>query len=69
MKCTLKVLPYHLDNIFVRFYTKLYRQIASIPMGTNCDSLIADLFLFCYRRNFTASLSFDKEAEIIQTFK
>ena len=46
----------------------LYRQIVGIPMGTNCAPLIADLFLFCYERDFMASLSYHKEAEIIQTF-
>ena len=54
--------------IFIRFGTKLYRQIVDIPMDTNCAPLIADLFLFCYERNFMASLSYDKEAEIIQAF-
>ena len=48
---------------------KLYRQIVGIPMGTNCAPLIADLFLFCYERDFMASLSYNKEAEIIQAFK
>ena len=37
-------------------------------MGTNCAPLIADLFLFCYERDFMASLSYNKEAEIIPTF-
>ena len=37
-------------------------------MGTNCAPLIADLFLFCYERDFMACLSYDKEAEIIQAF-
>ena len=37
-------------------------------MGTNCAPLIADLFLFCHERDFMASLSYDKEAEIIQAF-
>ena len=37
-------------------------------MGTNCASLIADLFLFCYERDFMASLSNDKDAGIIQAF-
>ena len=37
-------------------------------MAANCDSLIADLYLFCYERDFMASLSYDKEAEIIQAF-
>ena len=40
-------LHYLLDNIFIRFGSKVYRQIVGIPMGTNCAPLIADLFLFC----------------------
>ena len=55
-------------NIFIRFGTKLYRQIVGIPMGTHCDALIANLFLLCYERCFMASLSYNKEAEIIQAF-
>ena len=35
-------------------------------MGTNCASLIADLFLLCCERDFMASLSYKKESEIIQ---
>ena len=31
-----------------------------IPMGTNCALLVADLFLFCYERDFMMSLSGDK---------
>ena len=42
------VLSYLLDNIYIRFGNKLYRQIVVIPMGTNCAPLVADLFLFCY---------------------
>ena len=34
-------------NVFIRFGSKLYRQIVGFPMGTNCASLVADLFLFC----------------------
>ena len=63
-----KALTILLDNIFIRFGTELYRQIAGIPMGTNCAPLIADLFLFCYERGFMASLSYNIEAEIIQAF-
>ena len=37
-------------------------------MGTNCASLNADLFLFCYERDFIASLFRNKETEIIQAF-
>ena len=50
-------LLYLFDNIFIRFGTKLYRQTTGIPMGTNCAPLVADLFLFCYERDFMKSLS------------
>ena len=49
--------------------TKIYRRIAGIPMGTNCAPLVADLFLFCYERDFMTSLSDVKQAEIIEAFK
>ena len=51
-----------------RFGTKLCRQVVGIPMGTNCASLVADLFLFCYGRDFVMSLSGNKDAEIIEAF-
>ena len=56
-------------NIYIRFGTKLYRQIVGIPMGTNCAPLVTDLFLFCYERDFMMSLSDVKQAEIIEAFK
>ena len=34
-------------------------------MGTNNAALVADLFLFCYERDFIMSLSDDKQADII----
>ena len=37
-----EALIYLLDNIYIRFGTKLYRQIVGIPMGTNCAPLVAD---------------------------
>ena len=37
-------LSFLLDNIYIRFGTKLYRQIVGIPMGTNCAPLIADSY-------------------------
>ena len=37
-------------------------------MGTNRASLVADLFLFCYERDFNLSLSGDTDAEIIEAF-
>ena len=56
---------YLLDNIFIRFGLKLYRQIVGIPMGTNCAPLVADLILFCYERDFMLSLSDNNQTDII----
>ena len=62
-------LYYLLDNIYIRFGTKLYRQIVGIPMGTNCAPLVADLFLYCYERDFMDSLNHDNQADVIEAFK
>ena len=37
-------------------------------MGTNCAPLVADLFLFCYERDFLKDLSTDNQAEVIKAF-
>ena len=37
-------------------------------MGTNCAPLVADLFLFCYERDFMMPLSDAKQADIIDAF-
>ena len=36
-------------------------------MGTNCAPLVADLFLFCYERDFILSLSDNNQTDIIET--
>ena len=61
-------LHYLLDNIYKRFGSKLYRQIVGIPMGTNCAPLVADLFLFCYERDFMLSLPDNNKTDIIEAF-
>ena len=57
-----------LENIFIRFGSKFYRQIVGIPMGTNCAPHVADLFLFCYERDFMLSLSDNNQTDIIEAF-
>ena len=68
MSVLCEALIYLLDNIYIRFGTKLYRQIVGIPMGTNWAPLVADLFSFCYERDFMTSLSDVKQAETIVAF-
>ena len=50
------------------FGSKLYRQIVSIPIGTNCAHLVADLFLFCYERDFVLSLSDNNQTDNVKAF-
>ena len=61
-------LSFFLDNIYIRFGTKLYRQIVGIPMGTNCAPLVADLLLFCYERDSMKGLSSDNQVDVIKAF-
>ena len=61
-------LSHLLGDIYIRFGTKLYRQIVIIPMGTNCASLVPDLFLYCYERDFMNSLNHDNQADVIEVF-
>ena len=61
-------LSFLLDNIYIRFGTKLCRQIVGIPIGTNCAPLVADMFLFCYERDFMKNLSSDNQADVIKAF-
>ena len=61
-------LSFLLDNIYIRFGTKLYRHIVGIPMGRNCAPLVADLFLFCYERDFMKDLSSDNQEDVIKAF-
>ena len=49
--------PSYTDKLFV-----------GIPMGTNCASLIADLFLYCYERDFMDSLYHNIQADVIDAF-
>ena len=63
-----EALTFLLYNIYIRFGSKLYRQIIGIPMGANCAPRVSDLFLFCYERDFMLSLSDDNQSEVIGAF-
>ena len=42
----------------------LYQQIMGIPMGTNYATLIADVFLFRYERDFMSNLHKSKQYDL-----
>ena len=46
-----------MDDIFI-----------SIPMGTKCAHLVADLLLFCYKRDFMLSLSGNNQVDVVEVF-
>ena len=48
---------FHLDNIYVRFGDKIFRQTVGIPMGTNCAPLLVDIFLFSHESSFMQELT------------
>ena len=61
-----------MENIFVQFEGMVYQQIVGIPMGTNHDPLITDLFFFCfffcYERDFMSNLHKSKQYDLIDMF-
>ena len=61
-----EALTFLLDYIYIRFGTELFRQIVGNPMGTNCAPLVADLFLFCYERDFMKSLSEESNPNLLK---
>ena len=57
-----------MKNIYVQFDGMVYQQIVGIPIGTNCAPLIADLFLYCYERDFMSNLQKSKRFDLIEKF-
>ena len=61
-------LLYLFDNIFIRFDSKLYRQIVSISMCTDCAPLVTDLIWICYEKDFMLYLSDSNRADVVKAF-
>ena len=51
-----KMIEFLIDNIFVQFGGRLFRQVIGIPMGTNCAPLLADLFLYSHENEFLENM-------------
>ena len=56
------------DNIYVRFGGQLFRQMVGIPVGTNFDPLLADLFLYPYENEFLDKLIKEGERKLARKF-
>ena len=63
-----KMIEFLVDNIYVRFGGQLFRQMVGIPMGTNCASLLADLFLYSYENEFLDKLIKEGKRKLARRF-
>ena len=57
-----------MDNIYVKFRGVIYRQVIGIPMGCDCASQVADLFLYWYEHNYI-TLQVNNKNPVVHTLK
>ena len=63
-----KMIEFLVDNIYVRFGGQLFRQMLGIPMETNCNPLLADLFLYSYENEFFDKLIKEGKRKLARKF-
>ena len=64
----IKMLEYLIDNIFVEFCGRIFQETIGIPIGTNCEPLLADLFSYLYEAEFVQSLLKAGKKHLAQRF-
>ena len=57
-----------MGNIYVQFGGMVYPELVGIHMGTNCAPLKADLFLYCYEKDFMSDVQKSKRFDLIDMF-
>ena len=62
------MIDFLIDNIFVQFGGRLFRQIIGISMGTNCAPLIVDLFLYSYENEFLDNMIRNDHRRLARSF-
>jgi hypothetical protein len=62
------MLEFLIDNIFDFFGGSVFQQTVGIPMGTNCASLLAVLFLYSYEADFILGLLKKNEKKLARSF-
>jgi hypothetical protein len=68
-KKVVKLLNWLIDNIFVTFGDKLFRQKIGIPMGTDCAPFLANLFLYSYEYEWIDKQRIAKNYPALNAFK
>jgi hypothetical protein len=56
------------SSLCVSFGGILFQQVIGIPMGTNCATLLADLFLYSYESEFFQKFVKDKKIHEARAF-
>ncbi len=64
-----RLLNWLIDNIFVTFGDKLFRQKIGIPMGTDCAPFLANLFLYSYEYEWIEKQRKLKNYSALNAFK
>jgi hypothetical protein len=64
----IQIFYFLIDNIFVLFGGRVFQQTFGISMGTNCASLLTDLFLHAYEADILQGVLKNKDRKLAQTF-
>ena len=62
------MLEFLIDNIFVMFGGRVFQQTVGIPMGTNCGTILSDLFLYSYETDIMQGLLKKNETKLARSF-
>ena len=65
----IRLLSWLIDNIFVTFGDKIFRQKIGIPMGTDCAPFLANLFLYSYEYEWIDKQRLMKNHHLLKCFK
>jgi hypothetical protein len=68
-KKVVRLLNWLIDNIYVTFGDKVFRQKIGIPMGTDCAPFLANLFLYSYEYEWIDEQRILKNYSAINAFK
>ena len=58
LKCSdiIELFSFLMNNIYVKFQGRIYKQVIGIPMGCDCAPQVADLFLYWYEHDYISTI-------------
>ena len=64
----INMLEFLIDSIIVIFVGRVFQQTVGIPMGTNCEPLLVDVFFYSYEADFIQGLLKKNEKKLARSF-